>query len=206
MDKKKEYLRMVEALLFASSEPLSEEDITTQLPEDADVKSFLRDLQDYYAGRGITLTESGGKWYFRTASDLSFLLRKEVEHEKKLSRAGVETLAIIAYHQPVSRADIEEIRGVAISKGTLDILMEAGWVRPKGRRQTPGKPITYGTTDEFLVHFGLGDIQDLPGFEELKAAGMLDSVEKALSRLEKEMAQREKEASEEETDEEGAVA
>ena len=208
MDKAKEHLRMVEALLFATTEPLSQDEIISQLPEDADVEGYLSELKEHYATRGVNLVESGGKWYFRTAADLSFLLRKEVEQEKKLSRAGVETLAIIAYHQPVTRADIEEIRGVGISKGTLDILMEAGWVRPKGRRQTPGKPVTYGTTDDFLVHFSLADIQELPGFEELKAAGMLDSVDKALTRLEKEMTKQEKEADEEESgdEEEGAVA
>jgi len=188
MRDKDEHLRMVEALLFASTEPLPVAEIAARLPKDADVEAYLSELKDHYKDRGVQLTEAGGRWFFRTSPDLSFLLRKEVESERKLSRAGVETLAIIAYHQPVTRAEIEEIRGVGISKGTLDILMEAGWVRPKGRRQTPGKPVTYGTSDDFLVHFGLEELGDLPGFDELKAAGLLDSVDKALSRLEKEMA------------------
>jgi len=188
MSDKDEHLRMVEALLFATTEPLPVSEIAARLPKDADVAAYLADLKEHYKDRGVQLTEAGGRWFFRTSPDLSFLLRKEVESERKLSRAGVETLAIIAYHQPVTRAEIEEIRGVGISKGTLDILMEAGWVRPKGRRQTPGKPVTYGTSDDFLVHFGLEELGDLPGFDELKAAGLLDSVDKALSRLEKEMA------------------
>jgi len=188
MSDRDEHLRMVEALLFATTEPLPVSEIAARLPKDADVAAYLADLKEHYKDRGVQLTEAGGRWFFRTSPDLSFLLRKEVESERKLSRAGVETLAIIAYHQPVTRAEIEEIRGVGISKGTLDILMEAGWVRPKGRRQTPGKPVTYGTSDDFLVHFGLEELGDLPGFDELKAAGLLDSVDKALSRLEKEMA------------------
>lgn len=180
---------MVEALLFAAKEPLSVADLAARLPEGAAVEKHLATLRETYQGRGVELAEAGGRWFFRTAGDLAFLLRNEVEQERKLSRAAVETLAVIAYHQPVTRAEIEEIRGVTISKGTLDILMEAGWVRPKGRRQTPGKPVTYGTTDDFLAHFSLADLKDLPGFEELKAAGLLDSVDKALSRLEKEMMQ-----------------
>ncbi len=185
---------MVEALLFATTEPLSLAEIKSRLPEGADVEGFLLALKTHYEGRGVQLAEAGGRWFFRTAADLSFLLRKEVESERKLSRAGVETLAIIAYHQPVTRAEIEEIRGVQVSKGTLDVLMEAGWVRPKGRRQTPGRPVTYGTSDDFLVHFGLENLDDLPGFDELKAAGLLDSVDKALNRMEKEKAEAEKEA------------
>jgi len=188
MSDRDEHLRMVEALLFATTEPLPVSEIAARLPKDADVGAYLAELKEHYKNRGVQLTEAGGRWFFRTSPDLSFLLRKEVESERKLSRAGVETLAIIAYHQPVTRAEIEEIRGVGISKGTLDILMEAGWVRPKGRRQTPGKPVTYGTSDDFLVHFGLEELGDLPGFDELKAAGLLDSVDKALTRLEKEMA------------------
>ncbi len=188
MSNRNEHLRMVEALLFATTEPLPVSEIATRLPDDADVEAYLEELKEHYKDRGVQLAEAGGRWFFRTSPDLSFLLRKEVESERKLSRAGVETLAIIAYHQPVTRAEIEEIRGVAVSKGTLDVLMEAGWVRPKGRRQTPGKPLTYGTTDDFLVHFGLENLANLPGFDELKAAGLLDSVDKALNRLEKEMA------------------
>ena len=188
MSNRNEHLRMVEALLFATTEPLPVSEIATRLPDDADVEAYLEELKEHYKDRGVQLAEAGGRWFFRTSPDLSFLLRKEVESERKLSRAGVETLAIIAYHQPVTRAEIEEIRGVAVSKGTLDVLMEAGWVRPKGRRQTPGKPVTYGTTDDFLVHFGLENLANLPGFDELKAAGLLDSVDQALNRLEKEMA------------------
>ena len=194
MNSRDEHVRMVEALLFATTEPLPVSEIATRLPEDADVEGYLQELKEHYKGRGVQLAEAGGRWFFRTSPDLSFLLRKEVESQRRLSRAGVETLAIIAYHQPVTRAEIEEIRGVSVSKGTLDVLMEAGWVRPKGRRQTPGKPVTYGTSEDFLVHFGLENLDDLPGFEELKAAGLLDSVDKALARMEKEMAAAAKEA------------
>ena len=206
MDKEQEHLRMVEALLFATTEPLSLAEITARLPEGADVEGYLAALKAHYEGRGVQLVEAGGRWYFRTAADLSFLLRKEVESERRLSRAGVETLAIIAYHQPVTRAEIEEIRGVQVSKGTLDVLMEAGWVRPKGRRQSPGKPVTYGTSDDFLVHFSLENIDDLPGFDELKAAGLLDSVDKALNRMEKESAAKEKEKAAADAAEEAAQA
>lgn len=198
MDKDQEHLRMVEALLFAATEPLSVADITSALPDGADVEGYLAALKAHYDDRGVQLSEAGGRWFFRTAADLSFLLRKEVESQRKLSRAGVETLAIIAYHQPVTRAEIEEIRGVQVSKGTLDVLMEAGWVRPKGRRQSPGKPVTYGTSDDFLVHFSLENLDDLPGFDELKAAGLLDSVDKALNRMAKEASAKEKEAAAEE--------
>ena len=197
---------MVEALLFATTEPLSLAEITARLPEGADVEGYLAALKAHYEGRGVQLVEAGGRWYFRTAADLSFLLRKEVESERRLSRAGVETLAIIAYHQPVTRAEIEEIRGVQVSKGTLDVLMEAGWVRPKGRRQSPGKPVTFGTSDDFLVHFSLEYIDDLPGFDELKAAGLLDSVDKALNRMEKESAAKEKEKAAADAAEEAAQA
>jgi segregation and condensation protein B len=186
MDQNHEHLKMVEGLLFAAKEPLSLADMAERLPKDVAIEQHLATLKQNYQGRGVELAEAGGKWFFRTAGDLAFLLRQEVEQERRLSRAAIETLAIIAYHQPVTRAEIEDIRGVAISKGTLDILMEAGWVRPKGRRQTPGKPVTYGTSDEFLVHFGIESLKDLPGFEELKAAGLLDSVDDALSRLERE--------------------
>ena len=184
MSKNSEHLRMVEALLFAAEEPLAAEDIAARLPEDADVAVELETLQKFYSGRGVNLVTVAGRYQFRTAPDLAFLLRREQEETRRLSRAAVETLAIIAYHQPVTRAEVEELRGVGLSKGTLDLLMEAGWVRPTGRRQTPGRPVTYGTTDGFLVHFGLESIEALPGVGELKAAGLLEPVDVALSRLE----------------------
>jgi segregation and condensation protein B len=168
-------LRMVEALLFASAEPVAAEDLAERLPEGADIAGLLRDLQETYAPRGVNLVQVAGKWTFRTAGDLSFLLSREAVEQRKMSRAALETLAIIAYHQPVTRADIEEIRGVATSTGTLDVLMESGWIRMRGRRKAPGRPITYGTTEAFLTHFGLDAIADLPGIDELKAAGLLDS-------------------------------
>ncbi|MCF8480793.1 MAG: SMC-Scp complex subunit ScpB [Rhodospirillum sp.] len=168
-------LRVVEALLFASAEPLSPEDLATRLPVGTNIDGLLIVLQEHYASRGVTLVVTGGRWAFRTAPDLAGLLRVEAPEQKRLSRAAVETLAIIAYHQPVTRADIEDIRGVALSKGTLDILLEAGWIRPRGRRQTVGRPLTWGTSDSFLDHFGLEALEDLPGVEELKAAGLLDS-------------------------------
>lgn len=171
-----EQLRICEALLFASERPLSSIALAEQLPEGSDVDTILKELQIKYQDAGVHLVEVAGKWMFRTASDLAFLLRKEEEKERKLSRAAVETLAIIAYHQPVTRAEIEEIRGVGVSKGTLDVLMEAEWVRPLGRRRTPGRPMTYGTTEDFLVQFGLNSVKDLPGLAELKAAGFLDNV------------------------------
>lgn len=174
--KSDQYARMVEALLFASARPLGLDDLADCVPEDVDVATIIEGLRDHYEGRGVNLVEVAGKWMFRTATDLAFLLRKELEEPRKLSRAAVETLAIIAYHQPVTRAEIEDVRGVAVSRGTLDVLMEAGWVRPRGRRQTPGRPVTYGTTEDFLVHFGLPSVKDLPGLEELKAAGLLDNV------------------------------
>ena len=146
---------MVEALLFAASEPLSADDIAGRLPEGSDVAGLLRELQQTYAERGVNLVQVAGKWSFRTAGDLSFLLSRDAVEQKRLSRAALETLAIIAYHQPVTRAEIEEIRGVATSKGTLDLLLETGWIRMRGRRRTPGRPVTYGTTEAFLVHFGL---------------------------------------------------
>lgn len=177
------YLRMVEALLFASKSPLSAEAIATRMPEGVDVEGLIGELAEHYEPRGVNLVCLGGKWQFRTTADLAFLMEDEIEEQRKLSRAGVETLAIIAYHQPVTRAEIEEVRGVSISKGTIDVLMEAGWMKPRGRRRTPGRPMTYGTTEEFLVHFGLEDIKDLPGINELKAAGLLDSVDVALDKL-----------------------
>ena len=171
-----EQMRICEALLFASDRPLSSIALAEQLLEGSDVEAILIELQKKYQTSGVNLVEVAGKWMFQTASDLSFLLRKEEEKERKLSRAAVETLAIIAYHQPVTRAEIEEIRGVGVSKGTLDVLMEATWVRPVGRRRTPGRPMTYGTSEDFLVHFGLNSVKDLPGLSELKVAGFLENV------------------------------
>lgn len=170
-----EQVRMLEALLFAAVEPLDEASIAERLPKDADVPGLIEALQQDYAKRGVHLVKRSDRWTFQTAPDLAFLLQKEVQEERRLSRAAQETLAIIAYHQPVTRAEIEEIRGVTVSKGTIDVLMETGWIRPKGRRQTPGRPVTYGVTDDFLIEFGLESVKDLPGLEELKAAGLLDS-------------------------------
>ena len=176
-------LRAVEATLFAAAEPLSAEDIALYVGEGVDVNAALAELEGHYAGRGVELVERGGRWHFQTAADLAHLLRREREESRRLSRAAVETLAIIAYHEPVSRAEIEAIRGVQISRGTLDVLMEAGWVRPAGRREVPGRPLTYATTQEFLTHFGLKSRRDLPGIDDLKAAGLLDPVDIALERL-----------------------
>jgi segregation and condensation protein B len=169
-----EAMRIAEALLFASAEPLSADDLRGRLPEGAEIEAILQDLAEHYAGRGVNLVRVAGKWVFRTAGDLSFLLARDVVEQKKLSRAAMETLAIVAYHQPVTRAEIEEIRGVATSKGTLDILLETGWIRLRGRRRVPGRPVTYGTTPAFLDHFGLDSIEDLPGLEELKGAGFIE--------------------------------
>jgi len=169
-----EAMRIAEALLFASATPLSVEDLSGRLPEGADVERILQDLAGFYAGRGVNLVRVAGKWAFRTAGDLSFVLSRDVVEQRKLSRAAMETLAIVAYHQPVTRAEIEEIRGVATSKGTLDTLLETGWIRLRGRRKAPGRPVTYGTTPAFLEHFGLDAIDDLPGLEELKGAGFLE--------------------------------
>ena len=176
-------LRAVEACLFAAEEPLGVEDIAAYVGEGVDVRAALAELQGHYAGRGIELVERGRRWHFQTAADLAHILRREREESRKLSRAAVETLAIIAYHEPVSRAEIEAIRGVQISRGTLDVLMEAGWVRPAGRREVPGRPLTFATTQEFLTHFGLKSRRDLPGIDDLKAAGLLDPVDTALERL-----------------------
>ena len=175
MTGREEHARMAEALLFAAAEPLDEASIAARLPEDADVAAVLARLRERYADRGVHLVRVAGKWALRTAPDLAFLLKREVETVRRLSRAAVETLAIIAYHQPVTRAEIEEIRGVGLSRGTLDRLMEAQWVRPVGRRRTPGRPVTYGTSEGFLDHFGLAAIEDLPGLDELNAAGLLES-------------------------------
>ena len=168
-------LRIVEALLFASSEPLGGAEMATYLSDGADVEAVLTALAERYEGRGVNLVRRGDKWAFRTAEDLGFLLRREHEESRTLSRASLETLSIIAYHQPSTRAEVEEVRGVATGKGTLDLLMEAGWVRMRGRRRTPGRPVTYGTTDAFLDHFGLESLADLPGLEELKGAGLLSN-------------------------------
>jgi len=167
-------LRLVEALLFASAEPLGPDLIRRHLPEDADLDGLMADLASLYANRGVTLVRLGERWALRTAPDLAGLMQIERAVVRKPSRAAVEILAIIAYHQPVTRAEIEEIRGVALSRGTLDTLLEAGWVRPKGRRRTPGRPVTWGTTEAFLDHFGLESLDALPGLAELKAAGLLD--------------------------------
>ena len=169
-----EELRLLEAMLFASGEPLDEAALAARLPADIDLRAALTRLQEDYAMRGVNLVRVGGKWAFRTASDLSWLLSKETVETRKLSRAAIETLAIIAYHQPVTRAEIEEIRGVSTSKGSLDVLLQTGWIRPRGRRKAPGRPVTYGTTDVFLSHFGLDRLDDLPGLEELKGSGLLD--------------------------------
>jgi segregation and condensation protein B len=169
-----EAMRIAEALLFAAAAPLSAEELAGRLPEGADVEKILQDLTELYALRGVNLVRVAGKWTFRTASDLSFVLARNVVEQRKLSRAAMETLAIIAYHQPVTRAEIEEIRGVATSKGTIDTLLETGWIRLRGRRKAPGRPVTYGTTPGFLEHFGLDAIEDLPGLEELKGAGFIE--------------------------------
>jgi segregation and condensation protein B len=166
---------MLEALLFAAAEPLDEASLARRLPDDMDVPAAIAVLVESYRERGVNLVRVAGCWVLRTAPDLKFLLEKEVQVMRRLSRAAVETLAIVAYHQPITRAEIEQTRGVAISKGTMDVLMEEGWIRPKGRRKTPGRPVTYGTTAEFLDHFGLAEISDLPGLEELKAAGLLSA-------------------------------
>ena len=168
-------LRMIEALLFAAAEPLDAKSLAERLPDGADIAGLLDRLRAIYEPRGVNLVNVAGKWCFRTAPDLAFLLERERVELKKLSRAATEALAIIAYHQPVTRAEIEEIRGVALSRGTLDVLFEAGWVRPRGRRRSPGKPMLWGITEAFLDHFGLVSLEDLPGVEDLKAAGLLES-------------------------------
>lgn len=167
-------MRMTEALLFAAAEPLDIDSIAARLPPGADVGALIEDIQKLYEKRGVNLVRVANKWMLRTADDLTFLMERSATEQRKLSRAAMETLAIIAYHQPVTRAEIEEIRGVTVSKGTIDVLMETGWVKLRGRKRTPGRPVTYGTTEAFLVHFGLESVGDLPGLDELKAAGMLD--------------------------------
>jgi segregation and condensation protein B len=169
------HLRILEALLFASTEPLATNALAAFLGDGADVEGLLNLLAEKYQRSGVNLVKRGDKWAFRTAEDLGFLLRREEVESKNLSRAALETLSIIAYHQPATRAEVEEVRGVATGKGTLDLLMEAGWIRMRGRRRTPGRPVTYGTTDAFLDHFGLESLADLPGLEELKGAGLLSN-------------------------------
>ncbi|MEM7747757.1 MAG: SMC-Scp complex subunit ScpB [Pseudomonadota bacterium] len=169
-------LRVIEAKLFASDKALTAKQLSESLPEDVEVQPLLEQLQAEYQDRGVNLVRVAGRWSFRTAEDLAYLMEREVVEERRLSRAALETLAIIAYHQPTTRAEIEEVRGVSISKGTLDTLMEVGWVRPRGRRRAPGKPLTYGTTEEFLLHFGLDTLSELPGLGELKGAGLLDAA------------------------------
>ncbi|ALR20481.1 SMC-Scp complex subunit ScpB [Sphingobium baderi] len=178
-----DFLRAVEAALFVAEEPLTLADLRLHVGEAGDLSGVLAALADHYAGRGVNLVERGGRWHFQTAADLAHILRREREETRKLSRAAMETLAIIAYHEPVSRAEIEAIRGVQVAKGTLDVLMEAGWVRPAGRREVPGRPLIYVTTVEFLSHFGLSSRRDLPGIDDLRAAGLLDPVDLALEGL-----------------------
>ena len=170
-----EELRLLEAVLFAAVEPLDIASIAARLPSDADIESLLVDLSKLYAGRGVNVVKVGGKWTLRTAPDLAEKLTIEREAQRRLSRAANETLAIIAYHQPLTRAEIESIRGVAVNRGTLDVLLEAGWIKPGRRRNTPGRPTTWVTTEAFLSHFGLESLPDLPGVKELKSAGLLDT-------------------------------
>lgn len=169
-------LRIIEALLFQSTAPMTEAQLAEHLEAGTDIATLLRELQAYYANRGINLVRVSGKWAFRTATDLSYLLERHSVTERRLSKAALETLAIVAYHQPVTRAEIEDIRGVSTSAGTLNILLETGWIRPRGRRRAPGRPVTYGTTERFLENFNLDSIRDLPGLSELKGAGLLDST------------------------------
>jgi len=188
-------VRGVEAALFAAEEPLTAEELSAHLGG-ADVREALRELEEHYRERGVRLVERARRWQFQTAPDLAHLLRREREQVRKLSRAATEVLAIVAYHEPVSRAEIEAIRGVQTSPGTLDVLMEAGWVRIAGRREVPGRPVIYATTPEFLSHFGLESRRDLPGIDELKAAGLLDPVDAALEELATAGASQEAEAQE----------
>ena len=168
------WMRAVEAMLFASAEPMTVEDLARRVPDEVNLQAVLEELSAYYEDRGVNLVRTGDRWAFRTAPDLGPMLRVERPVRRKLSRAAIETLAIIAYHQPATRGDIEEIRGVAISRGTIDTLLEAGWIKPGKRRNAPGRPLTWGTTPAFLDHFGLEDLKSLPGVSELRAAGLLD--------------------------------
>ena len=183
MSERAQRLRLVEALLFAADTPLEETVLAQYFADEVDVGELLQELVEGYAGRGVNLVRLAGGWAFRTAPDLAVKLRIERPVTRKLSRAAVETLAVIAYHQPVTRAEIEEIRGVALGKGTIDTLMEAGWVRPRGRRASPGRPLLWVTTPEFLVHFGLDGLNELPGVDELRAAGLLDATPAVLGEL-----------------------
>lgn len=169
-----EHLRLLEAIVFASAKPVTEAELARFLPEDADVAAAMAALAQHYQGRGVQLIQVAKAWAFRSAPDLAPLMQREQEVHRKLSRAAIETLAIVAYHQPITRAEIEEVRGVGLSKGTLDVLLEAGWIKPRGRRRTPGRPVTWGTSQAFLDHFGLAQLDDLPGVDELAAAGLLD--------------------------------
>ncbi|MBP8231301.1 MAG: SMC-Scp complex subunit ScpB [Rhizorhabdus sp.] len=178
-------LRALEAALFAAEAPMTPAELVAVIGVEA-LGDALPRLARLYAGRGIELVERGGRWHFQTAADLAHILRRTREEPRKLSRAGIETLAIIAYHEPVSRAEIEAIRGVQISKGTIDVLLEAGWIRPAGRRETPGRPLLYATTPAFLTHFGLQSRRDLPGIADLRAAGLLDPVDLAFEQLQME--------------------
>ncbi|MEG3161292.1 SMC-Scp complex subunit ScpB [Sphingomonas sp. LB2R24] len=178
-----DYVRAVEAVLFAAESPLTIDSIRAHVGA-GDVRAALDRLTADYAGRGIHIVRRGERWQFQTAPDMAHMLRRDREEPRKLSRAGIETLAIIAYHEPVTRAEIEAIRGVQIFKGTLDVLMEAGWVKPAGRREVPGRPLMFATSPEFLVHFGLASRRDLPGIDDLRAAGLLDPVDLAFDRLE----------------------
>ena len=175
MEERERQIRLIEALLFSAKAPLSAEMISKQIPEVEDITGLLGEIAAHYSERGVNIVNVAGGWTFRTAPELAPILRRETEVQRKLSRAALETLAIVAYHQPVTRVEIEQIRGVTVSKGTLDILFDMGWIAPRGRRRTPGRPVTWVTTDVFLEHFGLAEIEDLPGVEELKAAGLLDS-------------------------------
>ena len=175
MEERERQIRLIEALLFSAKTPLSAEMISKQIPEVEDITGLLGEIAAHYSERGVNIVHVAGGWTFRTAPELAPILRRETEVQRKLSRAALETLAIVAYHQPVTRVEIEQIRGVTVSKGTLDILFDMGWIAPRGRRRTPGRPVTWVTTDVFLEHFGLAEIEDLPGVEELKAAGLLDS-------------------------------
>ncbi len=168
------HLRMLEAILFAAVEPLDEASIAERMPPDANIQGLIEELSEIYAKRGVNIVKVAGRWMFRTSPDLAHLLQKNAIEQKRLSRAAIETLAIVAYHQPVTRAEIEEIRGVTVSTGTLDILLEVGWIKMRGRRRVPGRPVTYGSTDAFLMHFGLDKVSDLPGLDELRAAGLME--------------------------------
>lgn len=185
IDEPDDLLRALEAALFAAEAPMTPVELMAVIGAET-LDDALPRLARLYAGRGIELVERGGRWHFQTAADLAHILRRTREEPRKLSRAGIETLAIIAYHEPVSRAEIEAIRGVQISKGTIDVLLEAGWVRPAGRRETPGRPLLYATTPAFLTHFGLQSRRDLPGIADLRAAGLLDPVDLAFEQLQME--------------------